>query len=199
VDGDTIELSKQRIRLNGVDAPETAQICQDRTGRDYRCGQVAAEALDEWLARSRPTRCVGVSRDQYNRIVADCFRADGQSVQKWLVRSGHALDWPRYSKGAFAPDQAAARAAGSGVWQGRFDPPWEFRAEKRSGGVAAPKLVETPNACSIKGNISRDGKRIYHMPGQEHYTRTRINTADGERWFCSEKEAQAAGWRKARR
>ena len=50
----------------------------------------------------------------------------------------------------------------------------------------------------IKGNISGNG-RIYHMPGQYDYARTRINTGKGERWFCSEAEARAAGWRAAKR
>jgi endonuclease YncB( thermonuclease family) len=199
VDGDTLALGKQRIRLNGIDAPETSQICQDNAGSDYRCGQVAAKALDDWLARSRPTRCVGVGLDQYDRVVADCFRADGLSVQKWLVRNGHALDWPRYSKGAYAADQAAAKAAQAGLWQGRFEAPWDFRATERSSSVTTPKVVEAPNACVIKGNISQDGKRIYHVPGQEHYDRTQINIAGGEQWFCTEREAKSAGWRKARR
>lgn len=54
--------------------------------------------------------------------------------------------------------------------------------------------------CDIKGNISpTTGERIYHVPGQEHYRETTINRRYGERWFCSEAEARAAGWRKARR
>jgi hypothetical protein len=58
-----------------------------------------------------------------------------------------------------------------------------------------PPLV----GCSIKGNISYvTGERIYHMPGQEFYDATIINPLKGERWFCSEEEAQAAGWRRAR-
>jgi len=56
-----------------------------------------------------------------------------------------------------------------------------------------------PQGCAIKGNISRKGERIYHVPGQEHYGATRISTGKGERWFCSEAEARAAGWRRAKR
>ncbi|MCT7377311.1 hypothetical protein [Chelativorans salis] len=52
--------------------------------------------------------------------------------------------------------------------------------------------------CDIKGNINRTGERIYHVPGQEYYSATWINVAGGERWFCSEAEARAAGWRRAR-
>ncbi|MBB4189595.1 hypothetical protein GGE07_006291 [Sinorhizobium terangae] len=54
--------------------------------------------------------------------------------------------------------------------------------------------------CAIKGNISYNtGERIYHLPGQEYYSQTRVNYLDGEQWFCSEEAARAAGCRKAYR
>ena len=57
-----------------------------------------------------------------------------------------------------------------------------------------PPLV----GCSVKGNISRNaGERIYHVPGQQYYSATRINWLRGDRWFCSEEAARSAGWRKA--
>ena len=56
-----------------------------------------------------------------------------------------------------------------------------------------------PSDDAIKGNIGRDGSRIYQVPGGQFYERTRIDTSRGERWFCSEGEARAAGWRKSRR
>jgi endonuclease YncB( thermonuclease family) len=127
IDGDTIEIRGQRIRLHGIDAPEGRQTCEDRAGREYRCGQAAAKALDEWLAQSRPTRCKERDVDRYKRVVAQCWRADGGEVNAWLVRSGHALDWPRYSKGAYAAEQREAQAARAGVWKGRFEEPWEWR------------------------------------------------------------------------
>ena len=131
IDGDTIEIHGQRIRLNGVDAPESRQLCQDSNGKEYRCGQAAALALDDYLAAGRPTRCVEVDRDRYRRIVADCFRADGASVAAWLVRNGHALDWPRYSKGRYVDDQQTARQVKVGIWRGLFVEPWEWRRGKR--------------------------------------------------------------------
>ncbi|HEV7433300.1 MAG TPA: thermonuclease family protein [Pseudorhizobium sp.] len=130
VDGDTLEIRGERIRLSGVDAPESWQRCKDAKGQEYRCGKIAANALDEWLARSRPTRCMELDRDRYKRMVADCFRADGQSVGSCLVRNGHALDWRRYSKGAYAADQAQARAARRGMWQGTFVEPWDARKRR---------------------------------------------------------------------
>ena len=92
IDGDTIEIRGERIRLNGIDAPESWQRCDDKAGQEYRCGKVAAEALDRFLAQARPTRCEFIERDRYGRFVGDCYRADGHSVASWLVRNGPALD-----------------------------------------------------------------------------------------------------------
>jgi endonuclease YncB( thermonuclease family) len=126
IDGDTIEIHGERVRLNGVDAPESAQLCHDGQQRRY--------ALDKFLAASRPTRCKFVERDRYGRFVGDCFRADGASVAATLVRSGWALDWPRYSKGEYADEQEAAKRESLGLWKGKFMPPW-------SGGlIGASKL-----------------------------------------------------------
>lgn len=130
VDGDTIEIHGQRIRIDGIDAPESWQKCQDAAGAEYRCGAVAAAALDDFLAASRPTSCREVSRDRYRRVVAVCRRADGTDLASWLVRTGNALDWPKYSKGRYAPQQEAARAAKAGMWAGTFIEPWEARSRR---------------------------------------------------------------------
>lgn len=58
--------------------------------------------------------------------------------------------------------------------------------------------AEESRACNIKGNVSTRGERIYHVPGQRYYYETRISASHGERWFCSEEEARAAGWRRSR-
>lgn len=202
IDGDTIEISGQRIRFNGVDAPESAQRCNDASGRFYACGRQSANALDEFLATSRPVTCKFVDWDQYGRFVGNCSRADGRSVQEWLVKNGHALDWPRYSHGAFSRQEKAARTSRLGVWQGEFQKPWEWRAVRwgRTAPVAADPSARPvgQSGCNIKGNISRKGERIYHLPGQKDYDKTRIAETKGERWFCSEAEARQAGWRRSR-
>ncbi|WP_287204057.1 thermonuclease family protein [Mesorhizobium sp.] len=202
IDGDTVEIAGQRVRFNGIDAPESRQHCDDAKGFDYPCGRRAAQALDKFLAASRPLRCSFVDRDQYGRLVGNCNRADGRSIQKWLVEQGLALDWPRYSNGAFAAEQVSAKAAHRGVWQGRFDQPWDWRdanADKVESVSEQSIGFGLLGGCSIKGNISAKGERIYHVPEQKYYSQTRISQVSGERWFCSEAEAQAAGWRKARR
>jgi len=78
-----------------------------------------------------------------------------------------------------------------------FLPVWNaVQAEKPAD---RPSMISTLTTCNIKGNISpNNGERIYHMPGQEHYSETIITPSNGERWFCSERSAQIAGWRKAR-
>jgi endonuclease YncB( thermonuclease family) len=203
IDGDTIEISGQRIRFNGIDAPEGVQRCNDASGRSYACGKESANALDEFLATSRPVTCKFVEWDQYGRFVGDCSRADGASVQEWLVQNGHALDWPRYSHGVFSGQEKAARASKRGMWQGDFQKPWEWRAAQRDHTApAAPSPAVSlvgQSGCNIKGNISAKGELIYHVPGQKFYGRTKISVGEGERWFCSEAEARQAGWRKARR
>ncbi len=133
IDGDTIQIHGERIRLNGIDAPESSQLCRDGSGKSYRCGAKSAAALSDLLEISSPTRCEFVERDRYGRFVGNCFRADGASVQELLVRSGWAMDWPRHSNGAYASFQAAAKAERIGIWAGEFQPPWEWRTAGSAG------------------------------------------------------------------
>ncbi|WP_082342979.1 MULTISPECIES: thermonuclease family protein [unclassified Shinella] len=130
VDGDTIEVAGKRVRLNGIDAPESWQWCEDATGQTYPCGKLSANALDDFLAKSRPVRCKREDLDRYKRVVGTCFRADGREVNVWMVVQGYALDWPKYSGGRYAEAQRAASFLRRGVWQGRFDEPCNVRAKR---------------------------------------------------------------------
>lgn len=128
IDGDTIEIHGQRIRLHGIDAPESRQVCQRADGADYRCGQAAALALDEWIGPS-VVSCSQTGTDRWKRVIATC-QVRGEDMGRWMVSEGHALAFVRYSKD-YVPDEAEARAAGRGIWQGRFVPPWEWRKGAR--------------------------------------------------------------------
>ncbi|MCO6407365.1 thermonuclease family protein [Hoeflea alexandrii] len=129
VDGDTIEIQGKRIRFDGIDAPEARQSCQDATGKSYRCGRVSAEALDAFLAKSRPTACT-VTGKSWDRFVAACRRADGADVNRWMVANGHAIDWPKYSRGRYASVQREAKAQKRGIWAGKFEWPCVVRGAK---------------------------------------------------------------------
>lgn len=190
VDGDTLVLQGETIRLNGIDAPELAQTCRSAKGRETRCGKDAKAALEK-LAASGPLECRGTDLDGYGRRLATCY-ANGHDINARMVRLGHAFAFRKYSL-AYVREEDLARKEHAGVFAGTVQPPWEFRARKWQ--VAAQASDQTaPPGCPIKGNISGNGK-IYHTPWSPSYGRTRIDPSRGERWFCSEDEAIAAGWR----
>ncbi|MGY4592287.1 endonuclease YncB(thermonuclease family) [Bradyrhizobium sp. GM22.5] len=104
IDGDTLEIHGVRIRLWGIDAPESSQLCRGDDSLQYRCGAQAANDLDAFIGRSA-VNCVPVSLDPYGRTVATCSVA-GKDLGGWLVRNGLALDWPQYSKGQVSRSSA---------------------------------------------------------------------------------------------
>ncbi len=195
IDGDTIEIGRQRIRLFGIDAPEGRQRCT-ANGKPWRCGQQSTFALAGLIGKAW-VRCNERDRDRYKRIVAVCYLGK-KDINAWMVRNGWAVDYRRYSKGAYSAEQMQARRAQLGIWQGEFIAPWDWRRGKRLTVAKDKDKDKDKAACLIKGNISRSG-RIYHMPGGQYYKRTRVTTSKGERWFCSEAEARAAGWRRSKR
>lgn len=125
IDGDTLEIHGQRVRLWGIDAPESSQLCRGEDSLLFRCGAKAANALDDFIA-GRPVRCRAVSRDQYGRTVASCMLND-VDLASWLVDQGLAVDWPHYSKGRYRDSQVKAEHAGRGMWAGSFVMPWLYR------------------------------------------------------------------------
>ena len=203
VDGDTLEVRGARMRLYGIDAPESKQRCR-KGGRTWSCGREAARALAQAIG-SRTVVCEARDRDRYGRVVAVC-RSRGADVNAWMVAEGWAFAYRKYSRD-YVGEEASARAAKRGVWRGDVVAPWDWRRGERLAGegTTAQPAPSRPAAqadgarCAIKGNIGKGGTRIYHVPGGRFYDRTRIDTSKGERWFCTTAEARAAGWRRSRR
>ncbi|MCK0096347.1 thermonuclease family protein [Yoonia sp. F2084L] len=188
IDADTIDVGGTRVRLFGIDAPEMGQPCW-ADGREWDCGAWTRDAVRNRFEGAY-ARCTTRDTDRYGRVVAQCS-VDGQDMGQLIVYSGMAWAFRRYSE-TYDLDEKAAAVAARGLWAVEVEMPSDFRAAQLTDNPA-------PNQnCAIKGNISSGG-RIYHVPGQENYARTRINPANGERWFCSSAEAEAAGWRAARR
>jgi endonuclease YncB( thermonuclease family) len=126
VDGDSLVIAGERIRLRGIDAPELDQTCL-RDGNEYACGRDAREALAR-LVGSRPVACASREKDRYGRLVADCLVAASE-----LGRAQVAAGWA-VAYGDFQREEAAARAGGRGLWSGTFDRPRDWR---ESHGAAA--------------------------------------------------------------
>ena len=212
VDGDTVEIGQTKIRLSGIDAPETDQVCLDAKGERWACGVAARNELTKH-SNGRPWKCETTGTDRYGRALGDCF-VGAEDVDAWMVRSCWALSFVRYSH-AYDGDEAAARKARAGLWSGAFIAPWDWRHRNKEtvvlGAAAVPinaqalllgavSASEAPSPqCVIKGNVNRKGQRIYHLPGQLDYAHVNIDKGLGERWFCTEADAEAAGWRKALR
>lgn len=135
-DGDTIEMHGVRIRLWGIDAVESKQLCWDAQSRARQCGRIAANALAEFIGR-RVVSCRQISRDRNRRPVAICS-VDNEDIGEWLVGEGFAIDYVKYSKGAYANPQEVARKSDAGLWQMSWQYPENFRAcMKTKGGNIA--------------------------------------------------------------
>ena len=187
LDGDTISIGSTVIRLHGIDAPENGQNCSGSTGAIFNCGSAAENMLKSLITDE--VNCSGDSRDSYNRLIAVCSSGDSE-INRTMVLSGWSVAYRKFSTD-YTTEEDQAKSAKRGVWAGQFELPWEFRASRWGDATESAPDSE----CPIKGNINSKGDRIYHAPWSRSYSRTRINTANGERWFCTEAEAVAAGWR----
>ncbi len=207
IDGDSLEIGTARIRLFGIDAPEGRQLCSRASG-PWPCGAAAADKLRALIGND-PVECVRRDVDQYDRIVAVCEKG-ATDVGAEMVKAGLALAYRRYSTD-YVGEEDDAHGAKRGMWAGEFTPPWDYRRSMPGTPdyTASPSPSQTPSTqeqprsgrpakCLIKGNINGHGERIYHLPGTRGYDETEIDPTKGERWFCTEDEAKAAGWRAPR-
>lgn len=199
VDGDSLTVSGIEVRLFGIDAPEGGQTC-NRDGREWPCGEAAAGKLRS-LVEGQTVSCRGRGRDIYGRVVAVC-QAGGLELNRAMVTYGWATAFRSYSQD-YVADETRAKAARIGIWDSTFQLPEDYRQALSSAKaarspptqqLARPQgLVPAPmGRCAIKGNRSRRGDWIYHLPGMPYYEATRA-----EEIFCTEAQAQAAGYRRA--
>lgn len=193
--GDLLRIGDKTLRLSGIEAPERDQTCrrggtEKQPGRSWRCGQAAIEALSQTV-RGRPLSCTASGTDSSGVTLARCI-VGIEDVAAMMVRGGHVFSdgglLARY--GAYEKE---ARAKRVGLWQGEAERPSDYRSKRWD-----EAKRKAPSGCPIKGQVSAQG-REYFTPWTAGYERVRVKEARGERWFCSETEAQAAGFKAAER
>src|SRR5690349_12473955 len=182
-DGDQVQIGSTRIRLGGVDAPSTDQLCLNTKGERWTCGVAARDELVKRFGGKTWT-CQTRTIDRRGRTVARC-QADGEDVQKWLASTGWALAYTRVSKD-YEADEKIAREAKAGMWQGAFIAPWDWRVRNKKTTIlgatkppdgahavllasASGDVAPSPD-CTIKGNVNTAGECIYHTPNSRWYT-----------------------------
>lgn len=183
IDGDTLKIHGVSHRLQQIDAPELNQSCR-RDGVEWLCGAESARHLRSMI-RSRDVYCEISGQDRYGRKLSECF-VGKRNLNAEMVASGYALAYRRYGDD-YVDYEEHARSNRLGLWSGTFVEPWRYRR-------GATQTQSPPSSCAIKGNINREGRRLYHLPGDSSYENTVVTPGKGERWFCSEEEALAAGW-----
>jgi endonuclease YncB( thermonuclease family) len=215
-DGDTIQLGDTVFRLDGVDAPEFDQICIDDHADPWSCGVDAREQLTK-LVGSRAVHCddLGPDKGRGSRHVGLCTaEGDKVSLNQQVARSGFAVSSEPAVKVHVKDDAASARDATRGLWKGCFVAPSDFRSGKKDGtllgascradrdreirAVLFPEAPSMPPGCSIKAKFAVRARvtgniGIYHLQGCPSYPAL----TEPDRWFCSEDDARAGGFRRA--
>lgn len=173
-DGDSLEVNGAAVRLYGIDAPELHQRCM-RDGVNWACGAEAAGRLAR-LVSGRAVRCEPMSLDQFDRVVARCS-VGSLDVNRAMVELGFAVAFRRYASDYIAAE-GRAKTARLGIWAGSFELPETVRARtqtkpvprrERPARAVAQHRAQSPSGCVIKGNQSRRGEWIYHVPGMPYY------------------------------
>ncbi|RPG95134.1 MAG: thermonuclease family protein [Candidatus Pelagibacter sp. TMED263] len=132
IDGDSIHIKSYKIRLEGIDAPEISQKCKKpylqiiffTFQKDYYCGQVSKKKLIQKIG-NKSVKCILLGKDRYKRYLAKCFKGT-INLNKWMVRSGYAIAYRKYSK-IYIPDENFAKEEKLGLWGGSFIKPEKWR------------------------------------------------------------------------
>ena len=205
IDGDSLMVGETEVRLHGIDAPEFTQTCR-RDGRPWSCGSEAAYQLSK-LVDGKQVSCTTLGADTHGRTLGRC-RVGEVDLNRTMVATGYALAYRRYSMNYVSAEESA-KLARRGIWVGTFELPSQVRQAgddyvieqpiERSSSRGLPVVSsarskpQTGGNCRIKGNQSRRGDRIYHLPGMPYYEQT-----VAEAVFCTEAQARAAGYRRSR-
>lgn len=190
VSGDLLRVDGHLIRLTGVEQPDAKHPCFKQNGRRWNCNAAARAALDKIVA-GRTVACTASGEDSEGRTLAAC-RAGDNDVAEALVRGGYVFAAPGFFA-SYASAEKEARAAKVGLWQGETVRPEEWRVQ-----VWEEAKRSAPDGCPIKG-FSRASDKMYAMPWQQAYDSAKMRTVKGDRWFCSEDDARAAGFKASSR
>lgn len=189
VDGDTIDVivsnKTERIRMIGINTPETVD-----PRKTVECfGKEASDRTKEILLGNSvylESDLTQQDRDKYSRLLRYVYLSDGTNFNLWLIKNGYAYEYtynvPYKYQNDFKNAQKDATNNQQGLW---------------AAGVCSDDKEGSENLCNIKGNVNSAGAKIYHILGQKYYNETVIDESKGEKWFCSEDEAQKEGWRKS--
>ena len=132
VDGDTIKINSKKIRLYGIDAPEKKQKCKKTYltisfmsfTKDYMCGEVSTQKLIKKINKQK-LNCNILDVDRYKRLIGECFKRN-MNLNSWMVSNGYAVAYRKYSK-KYVSDEINAKNNKLGIWQGKFEMPWDYR------------------------------------------------------------------------
>lgn len=132
VDGDTIKINSKKIRLYGIDAPEKKQKCKKTYltisfmsfTKDYMCGEVSTQKLIKKI-NNQKLNCNIIDVDRYKRLIGECFKRN-INLNSWMVSNGYAVAYRKYSK-KYVSDEINAKHNKLGIWQGKFEMPWDYR------------------------------------------------------------------------
>lgn len=197
IDGDTIEIEGgEKVRYIGIDTPETMD-----PRKPVQCFGVESSKKNKELVEGKTVRLEKdiTDRDKYNRLLRYVW-LDDTLINLALVKGGFAYSYSyppdiKYQD-KFVTAQKEAREAKVGLWSACGSESSETAVSSSKVQVSS-SVQKSGSDCSIKGNINASGEKIYHLSGCGSYSKTKIEENRGERWFCSETEAQSAGWRKA--
>ena len=190
VNGDMLRIDATLVRLSGIEAPEAKQPCLKGNGRRWNCGASARAALERNI-RGKTVSCTPAGQDGDGNVLAAC-RVNNSDLAESLVRGGHVFATSGFLA-SYGAAESAARNDGAGLWQGENIRPKEWRDQ-----IWQEAKRAAPEGCPIKGYVHATD-RTYAMPWSNGYDGAKMRTVRGDRWFCTEEEARAAGFNSSSR